>query len=390
MRDYAVETLGLDSYLRRPGDGRKRHQIPAHDIVWAQIAGQVLRNVSFHSVERLIRNGSTRALSLSRGFSEDTLAYFNERLDPGPTRAALAATVCRAKRNKAFSGHVRIGLAIDGTSAGRTGSKKAACELCRPYADGDGEVIGHRHELAAITVVGAGLTLPIDVEPYGPGDSELAAGCRLLERSATLLGPRFADYVAADAKFACAPFLNAVHRLGLHAIVRLKENLPDLHGRAVVRCNSRQPDQTFLHHGELVEIWDEEGFRPWQGLAWPSVRVIRYRQHRTGKSVIDAYWLTDYATQAVGSQALFKMAKSRWEIENQGFNEAKTWHGMEHICRHQANAVLVGWLLLALSLVIERLYRTCYLHRGPHPVRAAADLAMILMIELGRGLHDTS
>jgi hypothetical protein len=26
------------------------------------------------------------------------------------------------------------------------------------------------------------------------------------------------------------------------------------------------------------------------------------------------------------------MAKSRWEIENQGFNDAKSRHGLEHIC----------------------------------------------------------
>jgi hypothetical protein len=43
-------------------------------------------------------------------------------------------------------------------------------------------------------------------------------------------------------------------------------------------------------------------------------------------AVVEAYWLTDFSIQAVTSQALFAMAKSRWEIENQGFNEAKTFH----------------------------------------------------------------
>jgi ribosomal protein S4 len=37
-----------------------------------------------------------------RGFSDDTLAYFTERLDASAMRAALAATLQQAKRNKAF------------------------------------------------------------------------------------------------------------------------------------------------------------------------------------------------------------------------------------------------------------------------------------------------
>lgn len=392
-RDYASGTLHLDDYFTCPGDGRKRPQIPAQDLIWVQLAGQILQTTSFHGLERLVRSGTVRGLALSRSFSEDTLAYFNERLDPQVTRDALVATAQLAKRNKVFVGSMRIGLAVDGTTAGHTGSSTSVCELCRPQHDDKDDqdvVTGHRHEVAAISVVGAGLSLPLDVEPYGPGDSELAAGQRLLRRCASSLGTRFADYVAADAKFACAPFLNLVPEVGLHAIVRLKKNLPDLFGRAQVRFNSRPPDQSFDHRGERVDIWDEDGFQPWEGLNWRQVRVIRYIQHRTGETPIEAYWLTDYPKDAVSSQALFKMAKSRWEIENEGFNEAKTRHGMEHICHHHANAVVVGWLLLALGIAIERLYRNCYLHRGTHPVRTAADLVLILWLALGRPPNDTS
>jgi hypothetical protein len=53
------------------------------------------------------------------------------------------------------------------------------------------------------------------------------------------------------------------------------------------------------------------------------------------------------------------MAKSRWEIENQGFNAAKSQHQLEHICHHHGNSILL-WLLNALALTIERLYRLRY------------------------------
>jgi hypothetical protein len=384
VRDYASRGLGLESYLRRPGDGRKRPQIQATDLLWAQLAGQILQRTSFHDVERLVHSGVARELTLNRMFSEDSLAYFNARLDPQPTRMALAATAKRAKRNKVFRGHVRIGLAIDGTGAGHCHAKSEVCGLCSPYCDDEGNVLGHKHELVMATIVGVGLTLPVDLEPYGKGDCELNAGRRLLPRVVAALGSRFADYLVADAKFAAAPFLNEVVELGLHAVVRLKDNVPSLFDRAVARFNSRPHDSTLDHHGEPVEIWDDQTFEPWEGLEWKFVRVLRYRYRSPKGEIVDAYWLTNYSQHAISSMSLFRLAKSRWEIENEGFNEAKTRHGMEHISHHDANALLVGWLLLLLGLVIERLYRHCFLHRGTHARITAADLLTLLMHALAR------
>ena len=80
------------------------------------------------------------------------------------------------------------------------------------------------------------------------------------------------------------------------------------------------------------------------------------------------------------------MAKSRWEIENQGFNDAKNRYGFEHICHHEPHSLLVVWLLTCLALTIERLYRVRYLHRGTHPVRAAIELLLLLQLSLGRSV----
>ena len=40
-------------------------------------------------------------------------------------------------------------------------------------------IIGYNHQMVMISVVGTGITLPFDVEPYKPGDSEYGAGKRL-------------------------------------------------------------------------------------------------------------------------------------------------------------------------------------------------------------------
>src|SRR5215469_1016043 len=67
---------------------------------------------------------------------------------------------------------------------------------------------------------GTGLSLPFDVEPYGPGDSEYAAGQRLLRRVINGLGKRFAQYAVVDGEFATAPFLHTVGDLGLRVVAR--------------------------------------------------------------------------------------------------------------------------------------------------------------------------
>jgi hypothetical protein len=142
-------------------------------------------------VEALVCSGARRALEVSQSFGDDALGYFTERLDPAVTRRAAIIAVRRAKRHKAFDDCRFIGLALDGTSAGR--SRQKGCDLCRPYRNKQKEIRGYHHRLVMISVVGTGLTLPLDVEPYGPGDSEYNAARRLLRRSVGNAGRRFAD-----------------------------------------------------------------------------------------------------------------------------------------------------------------------------------------------------
>jgi hypothetical protein len=245
------------------------------------------------------------------------------------------------------------------------------------------ELRDYLHHFAMVSVVGTGLTLPLDIEPYGPGDSEYAAGKRLLARVIEALGRRFADYLVVDGGFATAPFLHTADAAGIPVIARLKSNLPELFAAAQRRFANRPADDTFVHNRSRIELWDASDFAPWENLRWRSVRVLRYRQHRPDGKIVEAYWLTNLSLRKVGSRTLFKLAKTRWEIENQGFNDAKNRHGLEHICHHQANSLLAVWLITILALTIERLYRLRYLRRGVHQPLTAAQLLRRLRLALG-------
>jgi hypothetical protein len=344
------------------------------------VLGTILRQWTFLAIEALVGSKARRNLSVSRTFGDDALGYFTERLDPAPTRAALAAVLHRAKRNKAFEDCHFVGLVLDGTTGGRR--RKKGCPLCRPYRNTQKEIVGYRHHLVLAAVVGGDLILPVDVEPYGPGDSEYAAGQRLLRRVRANLGARFIDYVVVDGEFATAPFLHAAGKAGWPVVARLKDNLPELSRAAKGRFSSRPPDLEFRDGTDHIQIWDADDFDPWEGLQWDTVRVIRYRQQHRNGDVVEADWLTNLPSGQISRRCLYSMAKSRWQIENEGFNDAKNRYGLEHVRHHHERSLLIVWLLTCLSLTLERLFRLRYLHRGLHPVRTAIELFRLLLLGL--------
>ena len=383
IRRYAAQTLGMKSYFAACGDGRSKPRRRASDLLWALLAAQLLRENSFHATEALVHQAPPSSLEIRSPFSDDTLGDFTERMDPQRTRQALVDGVHRAKRNKAFQEDPFIGLAIDGTTVGRC--RQSGCPLCRPYRNKAHQIVGYRHHLVMMTVVGTQVSLPLDVEPYGAGDSEYAAGQRLLQRAWRALGPRFADYLVVDAEYATSTFLHTATQLGLPVVARLKDNLPELATAVERRFRDKRPHRVLNYRNTRVELWDADDFRPWQTLNWKSVRVLRYRQIAPDGTVLaEAQWLTNLPLRKVGSLSLFKMARSRWEIENQGFNECKSRQGFEHLCHHHPNSMVICWLLMLLALLISRLYRLRYLHRGNHPMRPAVELVRLLRISLGQ------
>jgi hypothetical protein len=341
----------------------------------------ILRDNSFRGVEALVRSRARQAIGVKSAFGDDALAAFQRRMPVDRVRDTLWQVIYRAKRNKAFDGSRHIGLAIDGTGACKT--EREPCDLCHPILDAKGTVVSRLHKFSMVIVVGTGLSLPFDVEYYGPRDSEYAASQRLLERSLLGLGNRFADYVAGDGEYATAPFLNLARRKGIKVVARLKGNLPTLFAAAQARFSAVPPSRTFDHGRDKVEIWDADDFDPWDGLVWETVRVIRYRQTKPDGLVVEAYWLTDWEIEVVDSIGVFKMAKSRWEIENQGFNDGKNRNGLERLRTHDPNSMLVTGLVILPAIVIERLFRCRHLRRGSHRIRTPIAFLRDLQKNLG-------
>lgn len=95
-----------------------------------------------------------------------------------------------------------------------------------------------------------------------------------------------------------------------------------------------------------------------------------------------AYWLTNFTCRQASARSVYRMVKSRWRIQNQGFNDAKNRYGIEHICHHQPNSLLAQWLIVALA--IERCYPLRNLHRDTQRMRTAIELLRQLWFNLLR------
>ncbi|MBC7346789.1 MAG: hypothetical protein H5U00_04935 [Clostridia bacterium] len=129
----------------------------------------------------------------------------------------------------------------------------------------------------------------LGIERIKPGEGEVTAARRLLERVYRQQGGRFAEVIVADALYAGAPFINAVLEMHKDVVVKVKQTEREIIKDAEGIFSRRLPDiqkKTFTTRPKAegarrtcyeVEIHDVEGFRSWQAVKEP-LRVLRVKE----------------------------------------------------------------------------------------------------------------
>jgi hypothetical protein len=268
-------------------------------------------------------------------------------------------------------------------------SRHRCCKGCcqrRVTVKGE-EVTEYYHRGVVCHLVGFDIALPLDVEMIEPGEGEVIAAKRLLERVIQTYG-RFFDGILGDALYFEAPFINFCIDHGKEIVVVLKGEQRALLQDAQGLFDQMEP-ALWEEPRQKIRFWDVEGFTSAEEVKKP-LRVLHAEETLTRRKRIAKKWMEttevhhwEWATTVplskLSSRQLWKVGHSRWEIENNLFNNLSTHWSLDHCFKHEPTAILNFILTLLIAFV---LIQSFYL-RNLKPQRRT----QMTLIRLGSELH---
>ncbi len=222
------------------------------------------------------------------------------------------------------------------------------------------EVIEYYHRGVIFHLVGFPIAMPLDVEMIQPGEGEVVAAKRLLERMLLRYG-RFFDGVLADAIYMEAPFYNLCLKHHKHVITVLKGERRVLLQDAQGVFSLMKPKVWKEDHCQ-VRAWDAEGFTTAEGVEVPlrvlhTEETVTKRHHRNHQWVEETeihhwWWVTTLSMSQMSTRMLWYIAHRRWEIENDLFHTLVTYWSLDHCFKHDPTAILNFVLTLFIAFML--------------------------------------
>jgi len=361
---YLNKGFDLRRHAAGMRDARHNPEISPSSVFLALFHSFVFRNPSFQSLERDLKDTYlVDWIGAERPFGDDTLRYSLCGFDTGPLEDMLVDVNQRLKRSKAFDdGRVqgRLVVAIDGIEVLSSFSRR--CEFCSERTvkhKENGYSVKHTqyfHRGVGCQMVHGNVTSFLGFEWQLPGEGEVSAALRLLDRIEQRYGTRFFDIILLDALYAQSPVLDRIEQSAWDVVISLKQNCPDLYQSAMRLFIHRDPDTIFTerrgHKTYACKIWSTEGlpFAERTG----TVRVVRSEEvlcrnrHRDGK--LDEFasdhewcWITTLPQAQFPPLAVRNLGHARWKNENNGWMDlSKHWafkHGFLHACHHRPKGI---------------------------------------------------
>ncbi len=232
--------------------------------------------------------------------------------------------------------------------------------------------------------------MPLDVEMIRPGEGEVIAGKRLLERALRRYG-RFFDVVLVDALYVEAPFVNFCLEHGKDVIAVLRGEHRVLFQDAQGVFSLMKPKR--WKEGRCqIRAWDAEGFTTAEGIEVP-LRVLhteetvtkRHRQNHQWNEKTEVHhwwWVTTLPLSQLSTRLLWYIGHRRWEIENDLLHTLVTYWSLDHCFKHHPTAILNFILTLFIAFVLLQ----SFYYRNLKPQRRIHLTLIGLANELHLGL----
>jgi transposase len=386
------EQRDLFEGLEAVPDGRDplRTTIPLPAILLSILCLFWLDLRSLRSLEdRLHRSAHLRCVVKMLGWpgtiSDDTLAAALDHTDVDMVRAILhrqgkrefqrwstdrwSQSVLGRRLKAVGAGHLaaKMIVAIDGhhlfTTEHRSCADCYVTTVTRTGADGlPVEVEQHQHKVVVAHWIGVHPAIVLDFEPILPGDNELTAAYRLIERLGRVYGDMIGT-VTADALYDGDPFRLLIRSQDWHAVYRHKDERrdPGRSGRATLDRHDPQRQKPDGRHREgptCYEGWDV----PEGNCRYLEVRRTRpLPKGREGQAIQVGACITTWPARSAPWAAIAIIMETRWYIENTAFHElAKPWawdRGFAHQNRPTAVWAMAGLALVAFNAFQAYVYR---------------------------------
>ncbi len=360
---YSNKIFNLFSIIASITDERLKPQIPTVKIVAAIIVMHFTNQGSLNNLSQEIayKNFKKDIPSVS------TIARVADTMDLEEIRGVGIEIYAKARKSKMLDPCYGMWVGVvDGHE--QITSPYCKCPYCksRTVTKKDGvKDIQYYHEFTAFILAGPKISFILDIEPILPGEGEISSSYRLMERVCKNY-PKAFKIVIGDGLYLKETVFNLLESHHKHAIAVLKEERRQLFEEAN-RLSLLSEPKTYYR------VWDHSISGCWDGYG-KNVRVIvseeatPKRVHsKDGRSfenrVNRANWMWVTNLPCSESEDLddlkntVRICHSRWQIENQCFNETvNTWKA-DHIYRHSKNAIIAFLLLLFTCVNIFNIFR---------------------------------
>jgi hypothetical protein len=399
---YIKKVYGMQDKIYKIPDPRNNGRIPIANVCAVLFFAFCFQVKSFNQLNDWIRTGRIKKI-VPKGTKIpfiDTIRRVLSELDYSSLLDILRDVILKARKNNVFRKNTIEGLsvvAIDGVELFSTKNKKKSCEECltRTLKDGETE---YYHKAVVCMTVGANPRVCLGVEMLHPkhdgsdkDEGELTGAKRLIDNLHQSLH-HFADVIVVDALYANEPFLSKASSLGMDVVVRMKDDRLNIMQDARGLFENRAPDYTWIEQkSKQVEVWHDSFVF---GTFDRPVYMYRFKEtilsheeaqnasnQQKGSSIDPKeMWvattlervapkpldptnpeLSDLSGQKK-SQFIRTIMQKRWDIENCGFHQLKTYRNIDHCFIHDPNAIISILLMILIVFNLFHIFIFCSTH----------------------------
>jgi len=368
---------------------RNNSSIKFKTVIITALVGLILQQPSFNAIFTHISFRRRTANLFVKGTKMaklDAARAIIEMVDLDEIRSMNEQVVETIRRNKVFRGGTIDGLVVAGIDGVELfNSYDKCCEECLERVHNKGkenEKIEYFHRSVVCMTVGDDPHIILGEDMLHPRDGsdkdegELTGAKRLVD-NLYKRHHHFADVMVGDALYLNAPFINTVTDKGIDVVIRSKDPNRVIMRDALGLIKGKKSSVSFKDKKAKVKVeaWDVKGFEM-EG-AEKTLRFLQFKEtwkknkrrhvkdgngRKTGKTelveTIETRTVWVFTTlENASAKTIWRIIHKRWDIENNGFRQLKTFYHADHCFDHKAveNVFLLN--ILAFNLREMFLFR---------------------------------